>query len=250
MRRLIFLAALLGVWAILGQFGLWDPTLFPTPWRVVETFWRLMQQGELPLAAATSLRRVLVGYGLSLLIGVPIGMLAARSKLVDDTLGSTIGALQALPSICWLPMALLWFGLNDRAILFVVVMGSLVSIAATVKDGVRNLPPTYQKAALTLGVRPLAMLIAVLLPASLPTILIGAKLGWSYAWRALMSGELLFVSLGLGHILMMGRELADMSQVLCVMGVIMAIGLVSESLVFGSVERLVRRRWGLLPASS
>jgi NitT/TauT family transport system permease protein len=96
-----------------------------------------------------------------------------------------------------------------------------------------------------MGTSNFRMYTEVLLPASLPAILTGAKLGWSYAWRALMSGELLFVSLGLGHMLMMGRELADMSQVLSVMLVIIALGLLTDTIIFGSLERHVRRTWGL-----
>ncbi|AIE84337.1 ABC-type probable sulfate transporter, permease protein [Fimbriimonas ginsengisoli Gsoil 348] len=205
----------------------------------------MISDGSLLNATAVSLRRVLVGYGISLAIGVPLGILLGRQDWAEQTLGSLVSGFQSLPSICWLPLALLWFGLNDRAILFVIVMGSLVSISVAVRDGVRNLPPTYVRAARTLGTSPLRMYTDVLLPASLPAVLTGAKLGWSYAWRALMSGELLFVSLGLGHLLMMGRELADMSQVLSVMIVIIALGLLTDTVIFGSLERYVRRSRGL-----
>jgi len=219
--------------------------LFPSPWRVAQTLGSDFRDGSLVRATAISLRRVLLGYSISLLVGVPLGIVLARNKLVEDTLGALVSAFQSLPSICWLPLALLWFGLNDRAILFVIVAGSLVSIAIAVQDGVKNLPPSYVKAALTMGTPNWRIYTQVLLPASLPSVLTGAKLGWGYAWRALMSGELLFVSLGLGQMLMQGRELADMSQVIAVMAVIMALGLFTDRVIFGSLERHVRRRWGL-----
>ncbi len=222
--------------------------LFPSPYRVGSTLIQEFRDGSLLNATAISLRRVLLGYSISLVIGVPLGIVLARVKFVEDTLGSLVSAFQSLPSICWLPLALLWFGLNDRAILFVVVAGSLVSIAIAVQDGVKNLSPTYVRAALTMGTPSWRIYTHVLLPASLPSILTGAKLGWGYAWRALMSGELLFVSLGLGQMLMQGRELADMSQVLSVMAVIMGLGLLTDRLIFGSLERHVRRRWGLAGA--
>lgn len=212
---------------------------------MARTLGHLLADGSLLDATAVSLRRVLAGYAISLGIGVPLGVLLGRVPLAEDTLGMLVSGFQSLPSICWLPLALLWFGLNDRAILFVVVMGSLVSIAVAVRDGVKNLPPTYVRAARTMGTSPWRMYTDVLFPASLPAILTGAKLGWSYAWRALMSGELLFVSLGLGHMLMMGRELADMSQVLSVMFVIIVLGLLTDSVIFGSLERHMRRTWGL-----
>lgn len=245
LRRAVFFAGLLGLWWLLAARHVWDETLFPGPGAVGRTLRVLLMDGTLLDATAVSLRRVMLGYLISLLVGVPLGVLLARQRWADETLGALVTGFQALPSICWLPLALLWFGLNDRAILFVVVMGSMVSVAAGVRDGVRNLPPTYVRAARTMGTRGLHLTTDVLLPASLPALMTGAKLGWSYAWRALMSGELLFVSLGLGHMLMVGRELSDMSQVLSVMLVIVALGLLADHMVFGSLERLVRRRWGL-----
>lgn len=216
--------------------------------KVANTLWQGLADRSLLYATGVSLRRMLVGYGLSMLIGVPLGVLLARVKWVEETLGSLVMGLQTLPSICWLPLALLWFGLNDTAILFVVVMGSLLSITVAVQDGINNVPPGYIRAARTMGTKPLALYTEVLLPAALPTILTGAKLGWSFAWRALMSGELLFVSLGLGHMLMMGRELADMSQVIAVMLVIVALGLMTDIAIFGALETRVRERWGLVSA--
>lgn len=243
-NRIVFFILIVAAWQVLAIRHVWDATLFPSPVQVAQTLGHLLSDGTLLDAVAISLRRVLAGYLLSLSIGVPLGILLARQQLANDTIGGVIAGFQSLPSICWLPLALLWFGLNDQAILFVVVMGSMVSITMAVRDGVQNLPPTYVRAARTMGTSDFRLYTDVLFPASLPAILSGAKLGWSYAWRALMSGELLFVSLGLGHLLMMGRELADMSQVMAIMLVIIALGLLSDSLIFGSLERQVRRKWG------
>jgi len=245
LKRVLFFAALIGIWALVAARHVWDPTLFPSPWHVAQTMWQEFRDGTLVHATAISLRRVLLGYSISLAVGVPLGILLATRKTLEETLGSLVSGLQSLPSICWLPLALLWFGMNDKAILFVVVAGSLVSITTAVQDGVKNLPPTYVRAAQTMGTPQFRIYTDVLLPASLPSILTGAKLGWGYAWRSLMSGELLFVSLGLGQMLMQGRDLADMSQVISVMIVIMALGLLTDRVIFGSLERHVRRRWGL-----
>lgn len=232
-------------WAIVSKLGIWNATLFPSPLQVAQTLWHGLQDKSLLMAAGISLRRVLLGYFVSLLIGVPLGIWLAQSKLAEQTVGALVMGLQTLPSICWLPFALLWFGLNDRAILFVVVMGAVLAITVAIQDGMKNVPPVYLRAAKTMGTRPLAMYTEVLLPAALPALLTGAKMGWSFAWRALMSGELLFVSLGLGHMLMMGRELADMSQVVAVMLVIIALGLLVDKTIFGVLEERVRERWGL-----
>ena len=219
--------------------------MFPPPWQVLHTLTSGIRDRSLLIATGVSLRRMLVGYGVSLLAGAPLGFLLARVRWLDDTLGSLVLGLQTLPSICWLPLALLWFGLNDGAILFVIIMGSLLAITTAIKDGVRNLPPVYVRAARTMGVKPMALYLEVLMPASLPVLLIAAKLGWSFAWRALFSGELLFVSLGLGRQLMLGRELADMSQVFAVMLVIVGLGLLTDVAIFGWLEERMRERWGM-----
>jgi NitT/TauT family transport system permease protein len=201
--------------------------------------------GSYPRAIWVSLRRILVGYGISLAIGIPLGLLLGRVKVVQDTLGSVVLGLQALPSICWLPLALLWFGLSETAIMFVVVMGAVLSITLSTADGVRNTPPLYLRAARSMGARGFDLYTAVILPAALPAILSGMKLGWSFAWRSLMAGELLYVSLGLGQLLTMGRELNDMSQVIAVMLVIITIGLLADRALFSPAEHRVRERWGL-----
>jgi NitT/TauT family transport system permease protein len=231
-------------WWLLAERKIWDPTLFPSPFEVAKTLGKMIADGSLADATAVSLRRVLLGYSISLAIGIPLGILLARVSVLEQTFGSLVVGAQALPSICWLPLALLWFGLNDRAILFVVIMGSLVSITVTVQDGVKNLPSTYVRAARTMGTKPWKIYRDVLLPAALPSILTGAKLGWSYAWRALMAGELLFVSSGLGQQLYMGRELADMGVVLSVMLAIVFLGLFADTVIFGALERRVRARFG------
>lgn len=244
-RQVLFIVLLVLFWWAGAALKLWDTHQFPGPSQILDSFQHLISEGTLIRSIGVSLRRVLIGYSLSVAIGIPLGILIARNKWVQDTIGLLISGMQALPSICWLPIALLWFGLNDKAIIFVVVMGSMVSICSAVRDGVKNLPPIYVRAAKTMGLTQFQMLYRVVLPASMPASLTGAKLGWSYAWRALMSGELLFVSVGLGHLLMMGRELGDLSQVLVVMAVIIAIGLATENWVFGIFERRMQQRWDL-----
>ena len=244
-RSVVFFAALLALWGLLAARHVWDETLFPSPAKVGLTLWHGLADRSLLIATGVSLRRLILGYLISIVIGLPLGVLLARKQWAEDTLGLLVMGLQSLPSICWLPLALLWFGLNDLAILFVVVMGAVLNITVAARDGVRNVPPVYLRAARTMGTKPLAIYTEVLLPAALPSLLIGAKLGWSFAWRSLMAGELLFVSMGLGHSLMMGRELADMSQVIAVMLIIIALGLLTDREIFGVLERQIRERWGL-----
>ncbi len=245
-RKLVFFTALLVTWQALVWLGLWPEYIFPSPRGVAQTLARGIQNRTFLVGIATSMQRILIGFGISAGGGVLVGLALGRIKLLDETVGSVVLGLQALPSICWLPLALLWFGLSETAILFVVVMGALLAITTATEAGVKNTPPLYLRAARNLGARGWRMYARVIFPAALPSIITGMKLGWSFAWRSLMAAELLYVSLGLGHLLMIGRELNDMSQVVAVMLVIIAIGLIVDRVVFAPIEARVRERWGLV----
>jgi NitT/TauT family transport system permease protein len=244
-RKIIFFAALLAVWQAVAWSGLWAEYIFPSPLSVARTLARGFQNGTFIVGITTSLRRLLIGFGISAVIGILSGLAIGRSKLLNETFGALVLGLQTLPSICWLPLALLWFGLSETAMLFVVVMGALLAITTATEAGVKNTPPLYLRAARNLGARGWKLYALVIFPAALPEIITGMKLGWSFAWRSLMAAELLYVSLGLGYLLMMGRELNDMRQVIAVMLVIIAIGLVVDRLIFAPIETRVRARWGL-----
>ena len=243
--RLVFFAALLLLWEGFFRLRVWPDYVFPSPLEVVRHLLIGFASGSYVIAIFTSLRRIVLGYGLSLLIGIPLGLLLGRTKLLEETLGSIVLGLQALPSICWLPLALLWFGLSEKAITFVVVMGAVLSITLSSADGVRNTPPLYLRAARTMGARGWRLYTSVVFPAAQPALLSGMKLGWSFAWRSLMAAELLYVSLGLGQVLTLGRELNDMAQVIAVMLVIIAIGLSADYAFFRPLEGRIRKRWGL-----
>jgi NitT/TauT family transport system permease protein len=210
----------------------------------------MLADGRLATAAARSLARLAQGYAISALLGVPLGVAMARTEWLRAALRPIVLGLQALPSICWLPLAILWFGLSEHAILFVVVMGSLLAIAIAAEDAVSGVDPVLLRAAGTLGIRGARFHLGVLLPAALPGVLTGLKLGWSFAWRALMAGELLFVAGGLGQLLQAGRELLDAAQVMGVMVAIVAIGMTVDRVLFRILELRVRRRWGLIEASA
>lgn len=238
------------VWELLSRVGPWPPGLFPGPADVARSLVALASDGRLHAAVARSLARLVQGYALSAVIGVPLGIAMARSAAVNGLLRPMVLGLQALPSICWLPLAILWFGLSEIAILFVVVMGSLLAIAIASEDAVLGVDPILIRAAGTLGIRGPRFHLGVLLPAALPGVLTGLKLGWSFAWRALMAGELLFAAGGLGQLLQAGRELLDAAQVMAVMVVIVMVGVAVDQVLFRIVELRVRRRWGLTEAAA
>jgi NitT/TauT family transport system permease protein len=245
-RRIVFYALLLILWQVIANTGIWPDYLFPGPIAVFNALVNGFINGQVLQASLLSLQRLGIGYGISLVVGVTLGLLIGRSQLLEQTLGSLILGLQALPSVCWLPLAILWLGLTDQAIIFVVVMGALFSITLGVDAGVKNTSPIYLKAARNLGARGVALSAQVILPAALPAILNGLKQGWTFAWRSLMAGELLFFSLSLGNLLQTGRDLNDASQIMAVMLVIITIGVAIDSLIFAPIERRVRERWGLV----
>jgi NitT/TauT family transport system permease protein len=245
LRKLGFFGVLIAGWELLALSQLWPPYLFPSPLDVGDRLVSGFADGSFLIGIGVSMARVVAGYAISVAIGLPLGLLVGRVRVFDETVGSLLTGLQTLPSICWLPLALLWFGLNERAILFVVIMGAVLSISLAAEGGVKNTPPQYLRSARNMGARGFRLYRHVILPAALPNILTGMKLGWSFAWRSLMAGELLYVTLGLGQLLMMGRDLNDMSQVIAVMLVIIALGLAVDRLIFSPVEHRVRERWGL-----
>jgi NitT/TauT family transport system permease protein len=247
-RLIVFYAGLLGLWSLLAQLKLWPPYLFPTPWGVAQALFVGFQDHSLVIAIAVSMRRVLIGYAISVVLGMVLGLGVASSKFLEETMGGLLVSLQSLPSICWWPLALLWFGLSQNAILFVVIMGSLLSVTLAMEDGRKQMPKIYSMAGRNLGASGFQLFLHVLLPASLPFVVSGLKQGWAFAWRSLITAEMLYLSLGLGQVLMMGRDLNDMSAVIAVMILIVAIGYVIDGIVFKSIERHLQRKWGLMPS--
>jgi NitT/TauT family transport system permease protein len=248
-RQVLLYVVLIAVWVILAKLKIWPPYMFPTPWGVGEALWAGFADHSFWIAIGISMKRMLIGYGLSVVLGMVLGLGIASSKFLEETVGGLLVSLQSLPSICWLPMAVLWFGLTEKAILFVVVMGSLLSVTISMETGRKQLPRIYSMAGRNLGAKGFQLFLHVTLPASLPYIVTGLKQGWAFAWRSLISGEMIFVSLGLGQLLMMGRDLNDMSQVIAVMILIIALGYVVDGLVFKTLEKRLQERWGLAPAA-
>ena len=244
-QTILFYILLLALWQLIFKLAIWPDFLFPSPKSVVDTFRLGLADGSLLIGISTSMLRVAKGYLIAFSIGLPIGVLIARINIVKNTVGTLISGLQPLPSICWLPLAVLWIGLNEKAIIFIVLIGATFSIATATEAGVRNVPPIFIRAARTMGTKGWRIYTDILFPAALPSIITGMKLAWAFAWRALMAGELLSSGVGLGQILITGRDLNDMSMVIAVMIIIAALGQLIDRLIFSMVENKVRKRWGL-----
>jgi len=199
-----FFGSLILIWQLAAMSGRWSPVLLPPPAAIADYLWGAMSDGSLLEATAITLYRLLIGYAIGLLLGLPLGLLTSTSEYFEDTIGALALGLQTLPSVCWVPLALLWFGQTDGAMLFVVVMGTVWSVVLATDAGARSIPPIYARAARTMGSEGLDKWIRVILPASLPYVVSGMKQGWAFAWRSLMAAEIfvtILTGFGLGHLL-------------------------------------------------
>jgi NitT/TauT family transport system permease protein len=245
-KQVIFYSALIAIWALVAKSHIWPPYLFPPPWGVGEALWAGFLDHSFWIGVVVTMKRMLVGYSLAVVLGMILGLGVASNKFLEETVGGLLVSLQSLPSICWIPLAVLWFGLTEKAILFVVLMGSLLSVTIAMEDGRKQMPKIYGMAGRNLGASGFRLFWSVLLPASLPFIVSGLKQGWAFGWRSLIQAEMIFLSLGLGQLLMMGRDLNDMNQVIAVMILIIIIGFIIDGLVFRTMERKLQERWGLV----
>ncbi|MGC8741643.1 MAG: ABC transporter permease [Candidatus Sumerlaeaceae bacterium] len=244
--QLVFVGLFLAAWQILASTRVLPAYLFPPPSAVFQAFADMLSGGMLWQSVGLSVYRMLVGYGISLVLGTVIGVMLARSWAAKATLGSLVLALQSLPSICWLPFASLFVGLDERAIVVVVILGATFSIAVATENAIRNVPPIYVKVGQVLGARGLVFARDILFFAALPEWLGGMKLGWSFAWRSLMAAELIRQdALGVGRLLEIGRAFNDVPMMLAAIFVIVLLGVGVDRGVFGTIETKVRRVYGL-----
>ncbi|MPY65876.1 ABC transporter permease [Deinococcus sp. SDU3-2] len=249
--QLIGLALILGVWWLVTDgLKLYPPYVFPSPSQVwTEISYGLWgtgpQDGKLLSAIGGSLRRVLTGYGIAVVLGALVGLLMGAWLPLRATLGAYLTGIQSVPSIAFVPFAILFFGLNERAVLFVVILEGFIPVALAVSGALLNVPPALRIAGRTLGARGLSMTTGVLLPAALPNVLTGLRTAWSFAWRALVGAELLISGVAsIGEQLEVGRATANVALVLASIIIIGIIGGVFDALL-RAVEGRVRRDYGL-----
>ena len=241
----------LAIWQIVVWTG-WRPEyLLPAPGTVFGRLGELIADGTVLDALAVTGRRAAVGFAVALAVGVAVGSVVASSRIARSAMGSMITGLQTMPSIAWFPLAIILFGLSEEGILFVVVLGAAPSIANGLITGVDHVPPILLRAGQVMGARGWTRFRHVVLPASLPSFIGGLKQGWAFAWRSLMAGELL-VTLGVagvGYLLSQYRSVYDVPALIAIMIVILVVGIVVDAVCFGTLDRWVRRRHGLMEGS-
>jgi len=241
----------LGAWQAIVWSGWREDYVLPGPDQVLPALVELLGTAKFWTAVAITMRRAVTGYALALVIGSVIGIAVARIRLLRSAVGSLITGLQTMPSIAWFPLAILLFGLTERAIMFVVVLGAAPSIANGLITGVDHVPPLMVRAGRMIGAQGIGLYRHVILPAALPTYIAGLKQGWAFAWRSLMAGELLVIVANrpsIGDQLQFAREFSRADQMLALMIVILFIGIVVDT-VFGRADVSIRRRRGLFDVS-
>jgi NitT/TauT family transport system permease protein len=248
------IVGLLGIWELVYRSGVKPTYALPSPADVGTVLREQLSDGTLLGAMGTSLTRGGLGFLAALAIGTPLGLLIARVRPIRRGIGPLVSGLQSLPSVAWVPAAIIFFGIGDAAIYAVVLLGATPSIANGMVSGIDQIPPLYQRVGKVLGARGLSAARHVLLPAALPGYVGGLRQGWAFSWRSLMAAELIVNSAelgqGLGQLLELGRSLNDMSRVFAGILGILVVGIAVELCVFAPLERRVLRRRGLLIARS
>ena len=242
----LFLALFVGLWQLVTLLEIWPKTLLPSPMQVAISIGELIANNSLALGIGTTLWRLAAGFAISIAMGGIVGLAMVKFQGFGKTMGSFAVGLLTFPSIAWVPFSILLIGFNDFGILFVVIMASVFSVMISTYSAVRNVPPIYIRASKNMGAHGFALFRHVMIPAATPSLIMGIRQAWSFAWHALIGAEMLITTLyGLGHVLAIGREFNDMSQIIAVMITIFVIGLLFDRIIFLRLEEKVRFRWGL-----
>ncbi|NWF29271.1 ABC transporter permease [Streptomyces sp. PKU-EA00015] len=246
-------ALVLVVWQLLVWAEVTEAYKLPAPSAVWDSVSEMWLQGTLLEVVWTSVSRGLLGFLMALAIGTPLGLLVARVKFVRAAIGPILSGLQSLPSVAWVPPAVIWLGLNDSMMFAVILLGAVPSIANGLVSGVDQVPPLFLRAGRTLGATGLKGTWHIVMPAALPGYVAGLKQGWAFSWRSLMAAEIIASSpdlgLGLGQLLENGRNNADMAGVFLAILLILIVGIAIDLLIFSPLERWVLRSRGLLVRS-
>lgn len=247
----ILLVVLLVVWQVYTVVAKPRPDLYPGPLDVLASLGSAWETGRLQLAVTTSLERGVLGFLIAVAIGTPIGLLLAEVRPLRRAFGPFVSGLQVLPSVAWVPAAIIWFGLSDATVYFVILMGAVPSIINGLISGVDQVPPQLRRVGRVLGASRTELATLVVLPAALPGYVAGLKQGWAFSWRSLMAAEIIAtggsIGFGLGAMLDQGRQLADLSAVFVAILAILFIGILVELAIFAPIERALLRRRGLVP---
>lgn len=241
----LMIAGFIGIWELVFVLGLWPKISLPSPSMVALSFAKITMNGSLPESIGITMARLIGAFAVSISIGTLVGFTMVKFKGFGKALNSFSAGLLSFPSIAWVPFSILLIGFNEFGILFVVIMSSVFSIMISTYSSIRNIPSIYLDAGRNMGAKGFSLFRHVTIPAATPSLIIGLRQAWSFAWHAIIGAEILMSIVGLGHILSVGREFLDMSQIIASMITIFTIGLLVDRLLLHRLEDKVRRKWGL-----
>jgi NitT/TauT family transport system permease protein len=247
-RRLLVLIVLAVAWEGYARFA-GNPLLFPSLTDTIQAFWDAMVHGPLIERTLTSLQVLAGGYALGLAIAAVFTTVAVSTRVGTDFLSTLTAMFNPLPAIALLPLALLWFGLGAKSLIFVIIHSVLWAVALNTHSGFTSVSPTLRMAGQNCGLRGLRYVALLLVPAAFPSILTGLKIGWAFAWRTLIAAELVFGassrSGGLGWFIFENRNQLETASVFAGLLTVILIGLFVESVIFRTIENATVRRWGM-----
>jgi len=250
--KVLAVAIALGIWQLVYVLKIKPHDILPGPGQVFPALWDQLGHGQLWQAIGTTLRRAIIGFALALVIGSIVGLVVARVPPVRAAVGSMITGLQTIPSVVWIPFAIILFGNNTPAILFMVIITAAPSIANGLIAGIDYTPPLLMRAGKSMGLRRFGLYRDLVLPAALPPFVAGLKQGWAFAWHGLFAGELLVIvpnSPSIGVLLSSDQDQTDMVGVISIMIVILILG-VAVDMLFNLLNESIRRRRGLTATPS
>lgn len=219
--------------------------MFPSPFTVINTLITGFTKGNYLIALLHSFKRLIIGYLIAVVLGTILGIVITTNKTINETFGALILSFQSVPSVVWLPLALLWFKMGETSIIFVVVIGGLWNMIMSTASGIQSVDPVLIRCGKNLGYKGTKLFAKIILPASIPHVITGMRMAWAFCWRALMAAEIIGIGHGLGQILMWGRDMGNMSTVLAIMIIIAVTGFATDSLIFKKIELRVFKKWGL-----
>jgi len=241
-----FYVFLLFLWQLSVTLQLAPSYVLPSPHEVFSKLEELASDGMLWPSIRMSFFRMLIGFSVAATIGMLLGSVMGTYSLLSRAFKSLFLGLQTLPTAAWVPLSLLIYGLSDHGIWFVIIMSSFPAVAIATCDAIQRVPPIWSKVGKTFGSGKRRIITSILLPASLPTIITGLRLGWTLGWHGAVSAELIKSSVGLGFLLHMGRETQDAAQVVGIMLLTIFFGLLVDRILFSQIERRIALRWGLI----
>jgi NitT/TauT family transport system permease protein len=247
-----FIVLIIALWEAVSRLKLFNPLLFPSVEAILKALWRSIATGEVVASTAFSLQLILVGMGLGLAIALVLAIAAMLSRVVGTVVETMITIFDPIPGMAILPLAILWFGTGQAAIVFIIVHSVVWPMVLAMLTGFRTMPRILLEVGRNLHLRPLALATRIRLPAALPSVIHGVKVGWARAWRALIAAEMVFGATGakggLGWLIYQKRFFLDLAGVFAGLIVIMLIGMAVEDLFFAQVEKRTIRRWGMVEA--